>query len=244
MDENGKDGLAIKVRGLNKSFGRTQVLRNLDLELRWGEVLTVLGPNGSGKTTLINALCTLAKPDSGVVRVGGFDAARAGRAVRRAVGVVTHEPMLYEQLTGRENLTFAVRMFGLDRAGERVRRAAVRMGVEARLDQRVGAMSHGLRKRFGIARALVHDPSVLLLDEPESGLDAEALALLDEVIASHSSPARARPDDHTQPPARPRVGRPGGHHLRTAVCSPPPSLNAETVAAARIASSRRAGRPA
>ena len=117
MGEGVKNGLAIEVRGLNKSFGRTQVLRNLDLELHWGEVLTVLGPNGSGKTTLINALCTLAKPDSGVVRVGGFDAARAGRAVRRTVGVVTHEPMLYEQLTGRENLTFAVRMFGLDGPG-------------------------------------------------------------------------------------------------------------------------------
>ena len=243
MDENGKDGLAIEVRGLNKSFGRTQVLRNLDLELRWGEVLTVLGPNGSGKTTLINALCTLAKPDSGVVRVGGFDAARAGRAVRRAVGVVTHEAMLYEQLTGRENLTFAVRMFGLDRAGERVRRAAVRMGVEARLDQRVGAMSHGLRKRFGIARALVHDPSVLLLDEPESGLDAEALALLDEVIASHSSPARAvLMTTHNR-----RRGLALGDRAVTISggrMQPTASLNAETVAAARIASSRRAGRPA
>ena len=191
MGEDGRDGLAIEVRGLDKSFGRTQVLRGLDLDLRWGEVMAVLGPNGSGKTTLINALCTLARPDSGVVKVGGFDAARAGRAVRRAVGVVTHEPMLYEQMTGRENLTFAARMFGLDDVDGRVLRAASRMGVAARLDQKVGAMSHGLRKRFGIARALVHDPSVLLLDEPESGLDAEALALLDQVIAAHSAPARA-----------------------------------------------------
>ena len=191
MSEGGRDGLAVEVRGLSKSFGRTQVLRGLDLELRWGEVLTVLGPNGSGKTTLINALGTLVKPDAGVVKVGGFDAARAGRAVRRAVGVVTHEPMLYEQLTGRENLTFAARMFGLDGVDRQVDRAAGRMGVAARLDQRVGAMSHGLRKRFGIARALVHDPLVLLLDEPESGLDAEALALLDEVVAGHSTPARA-----------------------------------------------------
>ena len=186
-----ENGLAIEVRGLSKALGRAPVLRGLDLEVPWGEVLTVLGPNGSGKTTLIRTLASLMKPDRGVVRVGGIDPARAAQALRQTLGVVTHEPMLYDQLTGRENLTFVARMFGLDNIEERVQHCAARMGVKARLDQRVAAMSHGLRKRFSIARALLHDPAVLLLDEPESGLDQEALGLLEDIVAGHAGPSRA-----------------------------------------------------
>ena len=184
------DQLAVEVRGLSKSFGRAYALRNLDLEVRWGEVLTVLGPNGSGKTTMIKILATLARPDDGTVLVAGLDASTSGRSVRRNIGVVTHDPLLYDELTGRENLTLFARLFGLDRVDERTEASARRVGLSSRLDQRAGTLSHGMRKRLGIARALLHEPLVLLMDEPESGLDQEALALLQEIVADRSTPFR------------------------------------------------------
>lgn len=175
---------AIEIKGLTKSFGRTPVLRNLDLRIQWGEVLTVLGPNGSGKTTLIKILATLTKPDSGDIHVAGLDTARSGQSVRRLIGVVTHDPLMYDDLTAYENLRFTARMFGLDRHGERIEAVAERMGVAARLHQRVGTLSHGLKKRFSIAKALLPDPYILLMDEPESGLDQEALAILEDIVSN------------------------------------------------------------
>ena len=182
--------LAIEVKGLCKAFGRTPVLRDLDLEVPWGEVLTILGPNGSGKTTLIKILATLTRSDSGTVRVGGLDVTRRGQRVRRLIGVVTHDTLLYDDLTGYENLKFFARMFGLDRIDERVFDVVERMGVSSRLHQRVGTLSHGLKKRFTIARALLHDPAILLMDEPESGLDQEALALMEDIITDKTIPHR------------------------------------------------------
>ena len=176
------DSPAIEVEGLRKSYGRTPVLAGLDLRLGWGEALSVLGPNGSGKTTLIRILATLTRPDAGAVRVAGIDAARSGALARRAAGVVMHEPMLYADLTARENLHFFCRMFALDGAERRVDEAAERLGVSDRLDRRVGVLSHGMQKRVSIARALLHRPRVLLFDEPESGLDQSAAALLRGVV--------------------------------------------------------------
>ena len=182
--------LAIDVRGLSKSYGRTQVLRDIDLQVPWGQTLTVLGPNGSGKTTLIKTLATLARPDSGEVRIAGLSTRRSGVQVRRAIGVVTHEPLLYDGLTGAENLRFFARMFALDRIDERIRYVAARMGVTDRLDSRVGTLSHGMRRRFSIARALLHAPRVLIMDEPESGLDQQALGLLEELVTDSTNPGR------------------------------------------------------
>ena len=183
-------GLAIEIRGLDKAFGRTRVLRKLDLDVRWGEVLTVLGPNGSGKTTLVKVLATLTRPDAGAVRVAGLDATRAGQVVRRNIGVVTHDSLLYDDLTVSENLRFFAHMFGLDRTEERIEAAAERMGVSPRLQQRAGTLSHGMKKRVSIARALLHDPSILLMDEPESGLDQEALLMLEGVVSDRTDPFR------------------------------------------------------
>ena len=181
---------AVRVRGVAKSFGRTPVLRGVDLDVPWGQTLCLVGANGSGKTTLLKILATLSKPDSGQVLIGGLSADRNGPLIRKRIGVVTHDPLLYDDLTGRENLRFVCRMFGLDRASERVKQVSEMVGMTARLDQRIGAMSHGMKKRFSIARAILHDPSILLMDEPESGLDQEAVALLDTVISERSHPRR------------------------------------------------------
>lgn len=177
---------AVQVRGLTKSFGRTPVLRGVDLDVPRGTVLSLLGPNGSGKTTLIRVLATLTRPDAGDIHVCGVGLGRDGARLRRAIGLVGHDPLLYDDLTARENLRFVCRMFSLDRADDRVERVTDLMGMSADLDRKIGAMSHGMKKRFSIARALLHDPQVLLLDEPETGLDQEALALLDEVISLRS----------------------------------------------------------
>ena len=184
-------GPAVEIAGLSKAFGRASALRDLDLEVRWGEVLVLLGPNGSGKSTLVRVLAGLTKPDSGEISVAGHDLSRSGTWARSVTGAVTHDLMLYGELTGLENLTFFSRMFGLENAEERIASAAERMGMGARLHQRVGTLSHGMQKRLNIARALLHDPWILLLDEPESGLDQEALHLLEETVSDRAASQRA-----------------------------------------------------
>ena len=181
---------ALEVHGLSKSFGRTPVLRKLDLEVPSGEILTILGPNGSGKTTLVKVLATLTRPDEGTVRVAGLDLTHSGQQIRRVVGVVAHDTFLYDELTGYENLRFVCRMFGLDQAADRIASVSDQLGVTTRLHQRVGTLSHGMRKRISIARALLHDPLVLLMDEPDSGIDQEALAMLDALFSDTRRPHR------------------------------------------------------
>lgn len=190
MVDSSPTDLAIAVEGLSKAFGRTSVLRSLDLDVPWGQVLTLVGPNGSGKTTLLKILSTLSKADSGRVLVAGLNPAVHGPHVRRIIGVVTHDPLLYEDLTGRENLRFFSRMFGLQDSGERIETVTTFMGMTSRLDQKVSTMSHGMRKRLSIARAILHNPAILLMDEPESGLDQEALGMLDTLLSEDSTPSR------------------------------------------------------
>ena len=175
---------AIHVKGLTKSYGPQAVLRSLDLSLPWGDFLTVFGPNGSGKTTLIKVLATMSRPDQGDVTVAGYDLRKEATAIRRNIGVVTHQPLLYGDLTARENLRFHGRMFGLTGLDERIERAADLVGLRPHLSRRVSVLSHGLQKRASLARAILHDPPILLLDEPETGLDQEALAMLSEMVAA------------------------------------------------------------
>ena len=182
---------AVRIRGIVKSFGRTRVLRGIDLDVPWGQTLSLVGANGSGKTTLLKILATLSKPDSGQIVVAGLSSDRSGAALRKQVGVVTHDPLLYDDLTGRENLRFYCRMFGVADADERVESVTEMVAMGSRLHQRIGSMSHGMKKRFSIARALLHDPPILLMDEPESGLDYEAVNLLDKIISESSDPRRA-----------------------------------------------------
>ncbi len=176
---------------MSKAYGRAQALRGLCLEVRWGQTLTVLGANGSGKTTLVKTLAMLTKPDAGEVLIGGLSTRHNGKRVRRTIGVVTHEPLLYDGLTGGENLRFFGRMFGVERIDERIRSVAAQIGIADRLDIRAGTLSHGMRRRLSIARALLHSPRALIMDEPESGLDQEALELLAAIIADKTNPERA-----------------------------------------------------
>ncbi len=179
-------GPAIEVHGVSKAYGRSIALNDLDLSVPWGKALTVFGPNGSGKTTLIKILATLSKPDAGAISIAGLDARRDGPYARRLIGVMTHDPLLYDDLTARENLRFAARMFGLEDPGERIESLSAQLDVTPRLDQRVGTLSHGWKKRFSLARALLHDPPILLMDEPESGLDEQALTGLGDVLREES----------------------------------------------------------
>ena len=174
----------IQVNGLNKSFGGPPVLRELHLDVEWGERLVLFGGNGSGKTTLVKTLATLMRPDAGTVRVAGWDARDQGPMLRRSIGVVTHQPLLYDELTGYENLRFYGRMYRVVGLEARIRSVAATMGMVHHLNTRVRTLSHGMQKRLSLARALLHDPPILLLDEPETGLDPEALELLDVFLTT------------------------------------------------------------
>ena len=167
----GKSGnsLAIEVEGLRKSFGDWPALRGVDLTVQWGELVALFGANGSGKTTLLRVLSTQARADEGRVLVGGFDLRRQANAVRRRVGMVGHNGFLYEDLSCRENLVFYGRLFGVDGLTSRVEVVLERVGLERWGDRRVRTLSHGMQKRLAIARAILHQPRVLLLDEPEGG---------------------------------------------------------------------------
>jgi len=182
--------LAIEIKGISKAFGRNAVLRNLDLHVPEGEFLTIFGPNGAGKTTLIKILATLARPDSGQIRILGMRLGVENNNIRRFIGVVMHNTLLYGELTGYENLAFYAKMFGLSPISKRVHQAAAQMGMTTRLHQRVRTLSHGMQKRFSIARALLHDPPVLFLDEPESGLDQEALGMLEDALVRRDGSRR------------------------------------------------------
>jgi heme ABC exporter ATP-binding subunit CcmA len=184
------DVFAVEAAGLMRAYGPKPVLRGVDLRVRRGATLALLGPNGAGKTTLLRVLATLARPDAGTVRVGGCDVVCDGAAVRRLVGYVGHQPHLYEELTALENLVFFARMHRLADPTGRARELLARVGMAARANDRARALSRGQAQRLSLARALLHDPAVLLLDEPETGLDEAAATLLDAILAERAAAER------------------------------------------------------
>ncbi len=178
-------------RGLVKSYGPNAVLRGIDLTALPNRTLTLLGPNGAGKTTLLRILANIVRPDEGKAIIDGNDVAKRGELARRVTGAVLHSPMLYGDLTVRENLLFHARMFRVPDRAARVEEVAGLLRVERRLDQRARNLSHGLQRRVSLARALLHRPKLLLLDEPETGLDQAALEALDNVILDYRLGGRA-----------------------------------------------------
>lgn len=176
----------IEVKGLVKAFGMLPVLRGLDLSVERGAFVALLGPNGSGKTTLMRILAALSKPTAGSVTIGGWALPAEAAAVRAQLGVVAHQPLLYEGLTARENLNFYAEMYDLPRDGRQARIEVVleRVGLLSRADSVVRTFSRGMKQRLAIARAILHEPHVLLFDEPYTGLDQDAGTMLDSLLRS------------------------------------------------------------
>jgi len=166
--------LAIDVRGLNKSFGDKHVVRDLSLQVEHGQILGFLGPNGSGKTTSIRMLCGLLRPDSGSGTCLGHDVIRETYAIKREVGYMTQGFSLWGDLTIRENLDFVARMYGMKDRKRAVLRSLDDLGLAARQDQLAGTLSGGWKQRLSLAACMLHDPKLLLLDEPTAGVDPKA----------------------------------------------------------------------
>jgi len=172
----------IEVRGLVKSFGSKVALDGLDLDVAEGEFLTLVGPNGAGKTTLIRILATLTRPTRGSVRVAGCDLVKQGNEVRRRIGLASHQTLLYGDLSAEENLRFYGRMYDVPDLEENTTALLQRVDLDHRRHDLVRTFSRGMQQRLSLARALLHDPAILLLDEPYTGLDQRAADVLREVL--------------------------------------------------------------
>ncbi|MCA9959409.1 MAG: heme ABC exporter ATP-binding protein CcmA [Anaerolineales bacterium] len=172
----------IKINNLAKNYGLNPVLRDVNLQVEQGEFVTLVGPNGAGKSTLMRIVATLIKQTSGNVTIGGWPLPQRADKVRRHIGLVSHQSMLYGDLTAAENLAFFARLYRLDDAVTRVQQALKTVGLLARQRDPVSTFSRGMVQRLTIARATLHGPDVLLLDEPYTGLDQDAAQLLDDLL--------------------------------------------------------------
>ena len=177
---------------VSRTFGRRRALNRVTLQCRAGEVIALLGPNGAGKSTLLSIAATLLQPTSGSVTYGDLSARRAGAALRARIGLLAHDLYVYPDLTASENLDFFSRLYGLADVRRRVTAALERAGLADRRDEPVSGFSRGMRQRLALERALIHDPRLVLLDEPFPGLDdAATAALRDRLIALRGSGAIA-----------------------------------------------------
>jgi heme exporter protein A len=181
---------AVLVRDLRKAYGSVEALCGLDLRVEPGVFLTIFGPNGAGKTTLMKVLSTLTRPTEGSALVSGKDVVRDAPAVRKRVGVISHNTYLYAQLTAVENLEFYARMYRVPDGHRRALALLSKMDLTKRMNDRVATYSRGMQQRLSVARALLHDPELLLLDEPYTGLDQHASRVLAEVLQGLRDGAR------------------------------------------------------
>jgi len=168
----------INAEAITKTFGVHDALRGIDLAVNPGESIVILGPNGAGKTTLLKILATIMNPTSGSLFVFGLNVKDEAENIRRRIGVVSHQSFFYSSLTIYENLEFYARMYGIDNHNSRIKEVIEMVGMTDRLHDRTNTLSRGMQQRISIARALLHNPDIVLLDEPETGLDQQALSML------------------------------------------------------------------
>ena len=179
----------IEARSVSKHFGRRKVLSGLDIKIDEGETVALMGPNGAGKTTLLRILATLSEPSTGEVFIGGRSSHEDPVMARKAIGFVGHSTYTYDDLTALENLRFYWHMYGMP--GAEFQRVGpemlARVGLSHRVNDRAAVFSKGMRQRLAIARALLHSPKVLLLDEPYSSLDQKGIDIMSQVLAEERS---------------------------------------------------------
>jgi len=175
----------IQIRDLVKVYDILPVLRQINLEVPQGQFVALLGPNGSGKSTLLRLIAGLSKPTTGDIIIGGWRIPQEAHAVRAQIGMVSHKSLLYENLTARENLLFLARLYNLNalEIDQRVAQLLEQVGLRKRSNDLVRTFSRGMQQRLSIARALLHEPHVLLFDEPYTGLDQDAAGILDTLLA-------------------------------------------------------------
>ncbi|MDH3975201.1 MAG: heme ABC exporter ATP-binding protein CcmA [Deltaproteobacteria bacterium] len=172
----------IEVSGLRKSYGSVDALRGVDLKVNKGEFLTLFGPNGAGKTTLLKILSTIIRPTSGKVLIDGLEINEAHQDIRRKIGVISHKTFLYGDLTALENLLFYARIYDLPNPEERSSELIKEVGLGGREHHLVRTFSRGMEQRLSIARAIIHEPNIIYLDEPYSGLDQHAALMLRNLL--------------------------------------------------------------
>ena len=172
----------VQLDRVTKRFGASLALQGIDLQLESGKCLGLVGPNGAGKTTLLKILSTLSTPSTGTVTIAGLDASRAAERIRPLLGVLSHRTFLYGHLTAFENLHFYGRMLGVVQLGERIQEVLETVGLASLGRQLVRTFSRGMQQRLAIARAILHRPRLLLLDEPYNALDGQAVARVQELL--------------------------------------------------------------
>lgn len=180
----------ITVKKLVKRFGLKTVLRGVDFDVQPGEFVALLGPNGAGKTTFLRILASLSRPSLGEVSVAGHKLPNEAAQVRARLGVVSHLPLLYGDLTAEENLRFYARMYNIPKYETRITDVLEMVGLESRRRDLVRTYSRGMQQRLAIGRAVLHDPDVMLFDEPYTGLDQDASVMLDDVLKTVAAQGR------------------------------------------------------
>lgn len=181
----------IVVSAVHKRFGRKRVLSGVELAVEQGQVMALLGANGAGKSTLMRIIAGLAKPDRGDVVLGGVSLRQAGHELRRYIGLVTHAPLLYDNLSALDNLRFFAQLYDLQQPEERIAGVLQTVDLWPRRRDAVRTYSRGMIQRLAIARAILHDPPVLLLDEPDTGLDPASAETLGALIRTFGAANRA-----------------------------------------------------
>lgn len=174
----------IQIHKIIKAFGSRVVLRGVDLTINEGDFVTLMGANGAGKTTLMQIVATLSRPTGGSVSINGYDTTHSATELRRFIGLVSHKTLLYDDLSAQQNLRFYAHMYDVPEASQRIEAVLTQVGLWGRQHDAVRTYSRGMQQRLAIARAILHNPPILLLDEPDTGLDQHTADRLSELLSA------------------------------------------------------------